>query len=939
MAQFRNIFPVDLQTGYKDPVPLMQPVGEGDAKGVRVGARVTNNGADVDLGGQCVGKVIRADGSTVPLTGTISGNQAYVTLDQTCCAIDGPIQVAVAWVSGTNITTLVVAYGTVVNTITGNTVQPSTPIPDLTQLLAEIDHMRTATADAEAAASKSVRYDTTQELTAAQQLTARNNISAARAGIIDIFAVAFDATIDYYAGDYCTYSGSLWRFTADHPAGAWKGDDPNPANRDVRTVTVGNEINNTTIKVNKSQSLSGTQKAQARANIDAAAIGTLAVAFDASTTYHPGEYCTRNGSLYRFTATHTGAWNNSHVVAVTIGNEINATTVKTNVSQSLTDDQKIRARNNIGAASADVVNELNDTSEAGINASKNMIRVLLDKDFGTPETAVYHGYDSNNTSATAPANTPFIIPSGFYNNIITAIKADVVTAGTLSVGYINTMPLHDTAYDPTQIVITNSMVIHETGVQIIYLPVPFCVPAGGALVVQNYGDTVRWKYGTNGTDTKFFYTNHSEGKYKLSSNSIGLDIFCVLIADYGSILDTYAATKGNVDFMMSQYQSITFCDGYDALNATSAAFNNAPFIVRQFNRGYLKTIKLNFATTGVLSIGKIKADDVVAGGTLDSSKIHIHEVLQIGQTGEQTITLSSYMELETDDYIVLGAKTDTARFKYGTYGTDKGFFYVAVAAGTTISASGSSLGVKFDGIKSSSGTGESVYKDKTLSILGDSISTFAGYIPEGNATYYPSGTVQNVADTWWHKLYTALGMTLDVNNSWSGSRVTTTGGEASAGCMTRCQSLGTSPDVIIVWMGINDFNNEVPLGTYDGKSAVPTSTTTFREAYGIMLNKILTKYQSSEVWVCTLPQCERNSPSDAFPEVNANGVPLADFNAAIKELAESFGVKVLDHNKCGLTYQNMPTYNPDNLHPNKNGHSLVANNDIRQMDNFVRVRY
>ena len=139
-------------------------------------------------------------------------------------------------------------------------------------------------------------------------------------------------------------------------------------------------------------------------------------------------------------------------------------------------------------------------------------------------------------------------------------------------------------------------------------------------------------------------------------------------------------------------------------------------------------------------------------------------------------------------------------------------------------------------------------------------------------------------------------------------------------------------------MVINDFINEVDLGTYDGTTAIPSTTTTFREAYAFMLNKILTKYQRSEVWVCTLPQCERNAET-GFPEINGNGVALGEFNKAIRELADAFGVKVLEHNKCGLTYQNMPVFNPDNLHPNKFGHSLVANNDIRQMDNAVSTRY
>lgn len=232
--------------------------------------------------------------------------------------------------------------------------------------------------------------------------------------------------------------------------------------------------------------------------------------------------------------------------------------------------------------------------------------------------------------------------------------------------------------------------------------------------------------------------------------------------------------------------------------------------------------------------------------------------------------------------------------------------------------------------------GSQQYKGKTLSILGDSISTFDGYIPEGNVTYYPHGDVTAVTDTWWKKLADALGMTINVNNSWSGSMVT--GTSASAGNGARAESLGTNPDVIIIWMGINDFNTEKGLGTYDGKSDIPSTVTTFREAYAVMLNKVLTTYPTAEVWVCTLPQSERNG-TEVFPERNENGVALLDFNIAIEELAKAFGVKVLNHNGCGLTYQNMSVYNPDELHPNKYGHSVIANNDIRQMDNSVPTRY
>ena len=152
MAQFINYYDVDLWKP-SNPMPLRQMACEGDVRGLRVGAVVTSNGETVSLGGSCVGKVVRADGATVTLTGTINGNIAYVVLDQASCSIEGPIQVAVCWVSGSDVTTLVVAYGTVVNTQTGVAIQPSTPIPDLAQLLAAISDMQTATAAANAAAS------------------------------------------------------------------------------------------------------------------------------------------------------------------------------------------------------------------------------------------------------------------------------------------------------------------------------------------------------------------------------------------------------------------------------------------------------------------------------------------------------------------------------------------------------------------------------------------------------------------------------------------------------------------------------------------------------------------------------------------------------------------------------------------------------------------
>ena len=67
-------------------------------------------------------------------------------------------------------------------------------------------------------------------------------------------------------------------------------------------------------------------------------------------------------------------------------------------------------------------------------------------------------------------------------------------------------------------------------------------------------------------------------------------------------------------------------------------------------------------------------------------------------------------------------------------------------------------------------------------ILGDSYSTFAGYIPEGNVIYYSpedehNSRVTTVEQTWWHQLISATDSELVLNQSWSGSTICYTGYE------------------------------------------------------------------------------------------------------------------------------------------------------------------
>ena len=101
---------------------------------------------------------------------------------------------------------------------------------------------------------------------------------------------------------------------------------------------------------------------------------------------------------------------------------------------------------------------------------------------------------------------------------------------------------------------------------------------------------------------------------------------------------------------------------------------------------------------------------------------------------------------------------------------------------------------------------------RSFSILGDSISTFDGCNPDGFAVYYQGErceqtSVTSSADTWWSQVIERLGGRLLANSSFSGSLVEGAGFPAG-NSQERIDALaedGVQPDVVIVFMGINDY--------------------------------------------------------------------------------------------------------------------------------------
>ena len=110
------------------------------------------------------------------------------------------------------------------------------------------------------------------------------------------------------------------------------------------------------------------------------------------------------------------------------------------------------------------------------------------------------------------------------------------------------------------------------------------------------------------------------------------------------------------------------------------------------------------------------------------------------------------------------------------------------------------------------------FENCTVAILGDSYSTFRGFIPEERECYYPSpervDDVLTVEDTWWRQLFAKRNMTLLFNDSWSGSTVCTTVRERhpqesafvhrmkKSLCPTKTTE--QSPECILLFGGTND---------------------------------------------------------------------------------------------------------------------------------------
>lgn len=222
---------------------------------------------------------------------------------------------------------------------------------------------------------------------------------------------------------------------------------------------------------------------------------------------------------------------------------------------------------------------------------------------------------------------------------------------------------------------------------------------------------------------------------------------------------------------------------------------------------------------------------------------------------------------------------------------------------------------------------------KRISFLGDSITTYNGYMPEGYATYYPHGDINRGSKTWWKQLLAETGMNLATNASWSGSKISGNSQDSTGetGCSdARVQALASGevdPNIIVVFIGTNDFAANVACGDFSWPAQRPSEgvITSFAQAYLLLLYKLHETYPDADVYCCTLlPRIRTSGTPETY--VNSNGDTIYDYNEVIRKTASAMNCEVIDLNTCGLNDWNLSLYCVDGrLHPNAAGAVIIKN--------------
>lgn len=134
-------------------------------------------------------------------------------------------------------------------------------------------------------------------------VAASGDVSAltARFGVLEsAIAPAFSTSASYSAGDYVLYNDEIYKFTANHAAGAWTGSDATKTTVAAVFATLETAVDAVDDRVDT-------------------VVGELAPAFSTETAYEAGDVVVKDDVLYKFNTAHSaGAWTGTDVDAIKV---------------------------------------------------------------------------------------------------------------------------------------------------------------------------------------------------------------------------------------------------------------------------------------------------------------------------------------------------------------------------------------------------------------------------------------------------------------------------------------------------------------------------------------------------------------------------------------------------------------------------------------------
>lgn len=241
-----------------------------------------------------------------------------------------------------------------------------------------------------------------------------------------------------------------------------------------------------------------------------------------------------------------------------------------------------------------------------------------------------------------------------------------------------------------------------------------------------------------------------------------------------------------------------------------------------------------------------------------------------------------------------------------------------------------------------------VLKDKTISLLGDSITStdyenpYWGEIIKNRTdckinNYGISGTT--LAHTDDRHLWDYHFEKLDAETIGYDAEDSTTWGTGNCFC-ERYTKLDDNSDAVVVMGGTND--GDVPLGTWDS-----TDTSTFYGALNTLFSGLLNKFNGKPILVCTPIQKSDSystnviDPLSELKEKTSSSTISLQLRAeAIKTKCKQYGIPCLDlFNESGINGgDSSKSYYRDNdtLHPSRYGQERIANLIQGEIEKFFK---